>query len=164
PSTRAPSSPAPRSSRSASPRPWWARAHAAAWTTDSGWSWRFLRDGKATRETEPGRTSSQATHRSHRPRGPRYNGPDPARDLLEPPDRRRQRAGGGAPADVVYVHRSRGGRSLSGRLRPPRLHGRPSGDGHARSHQLHGAGDETLPRRVPARDAPAGRRPDHERP
>src|SRR3989449_5032855 len=117
PSTRAPSSPAPRSSRSASPRPSWARAHAAAWTTDSAWSWRCRRDA----------------------------GPGHARDLLEPPDRRRQRAGGGAPADVVHVHRSRGGRSLGGRLPPPPVPGRPGGGRRPRPHQLQCPRDETPP-------------------
>ena len=58
---------------------------------------------------------------AHRRAGvPRRRGDrsDHARHLLEPADRRRQRAGGRAHAHLVHLDRARGGRSLGRRLRP----------------------------------------------
>ena len=92
------------------------------------------------------------------------DGPHHARHLLEPPDRRRQRAGGGAHAHLVHLDRPRGGRSLGGGLRPARLDGRAGRHRHARAHQLHGARDEAHPRRLSRRRLRARRRGHHQRP
>ena len=102
------------------------------------------------------------------PRGrPGHDGPDGSRHLrhlLEPARRRGQRAGGGAAAHVLHLHRARGGRPLRRRLRPARLDARPGGDGHAGPYQLDGALPAPHARRHPGGDAAAGRRPHHQRP